>query len=265
MTTTEATPNSLAGPKPPGAAKLGRVTPTHLRQALRRGWADFKAAPGYGLFVALVYVIGGWAISAVAIATGQSYWLVFAAIGFPLIAPFTAIALYEVSRRLSEHTPLKAREIFGVVWQQRLGQLPSICALIVVAFLFWFFLAHMIFALFLGLSPMTNVSSSLEIYFSANGLMMLGFGTVVGAVFATILFMLTVFSLPMLLDRDVDFMTAMLTSFMSVQANPFVLLGWGGALAALLFVAMIPGFFGLFLFLPWLGHASWHLYALARK
>ena len=74
---------------------------------------------------------------------------------------------------------------------------------------------------------------------------------------------LTVVSLPMLLDREVDFVTAMLTSFALVRENPGTMLGWGLLIATCLFVAMLPGFLGLFLVLPLFGHASWHLYRRA--
>ena len=89
------------------------------------------------------------------------------------------------------------------------------------------------------------------------------FGTAVGAVFAALLFSLTVVSLPMLLDREVDFVTAMLTSFALVRESPGVMLGWGALIASCLFLGMLPGFLGLFVVLPLFGHASWHLYRRA--
>jgi uncharacterized membrane protein len=158
---------------------------------------------------------------------------------------------------------LVAREIFGVIFRQKDRQIPAIAAVIVVYFLFWNFLSHMIFALFLGTATMTNISSSLAVFLSAEGLVMLAFGTAVGAAFATLLFCLTVVSLPMLLDREVDFVTAMLTSLALVRENPRVMLSWGALIAVCLFLGMIPAFLGLFLVLPLFGHASWHLYRRA--
>jgi uncharacterized membrane protein len=134
---------------------------------------------------------------------------------------------------------------------------------IVVFFLFWNFLAHMIFALFMGLSTMTDVSSSLSVFLTPNGLAMLAVGTAVGAVFATLLFSITVVSLPLVMDREIDFVTAMIVSFGTVQASPVVMLGWGLFIAVLVFLAMVPGFLGLLIVLPVLGHATWHLYRRA--
>jgi uncharacterized membrane protein len=84
-----------------------------------------------------------------------------------------------------------------------------------------------------------------------------------GALLAVALFAITVVSLPMLLERDVDFITAMIVSLESVRANPQIMLKWAAIIAATLFVAMLPLFLGLFVALPVLGHATWHIYRRA--
>ncbi|WP_323006874.1 DUF2189 domain-containing protein [Pseudorhodobacter sp.] len=236
-----------------------------LRAALAAGWGDFRAAPQFGLFFAAVYIAGGWLIVYALTATGQIWWSLPAAAGFPILGPFIACGLYEVSRRRETGQPLDWPGILGVILRQKDRQIPSIAAVVVVFFLFWNFLAHMIFALFLGLQAMTNISSSFEVFLTGNGLTMLFIGTVIGAIFSGVLFSLMVVSLPLLLDREIDFVTAMITSVSVVLRNPKIMLIWGGLIAVLLFAGIALGFFGLFVSLPLLGHASWHLYRRALE
>ena len=244
-------------------AEALRVVPGDLRQALALGWRDFTRAPLAGMGLALVYVLAGWLITYALTTSGQIWWTLPAAAGFPIIGPFIACGFYEISRCLEQGRPLTAKGVLGVIFRQKDRQIPSIAAIVVVFFLFWNFLAHTIFALFLGTSAMTNVSSSFQVFLTPQGFAMLATGTVVGAAFAGVLFSLMVVSLPMLLDREVDFVTAMLTSLDVVRVSPLVMLGWGAVIAAALFAAMVPGFLGLLVVLPVLGHTSWHLYRAA--
>jgi uncharacterized membrane protein len=245
------------------APEINEMDWSDLRESLAAGWRDFRAAPLYGLFFAAVYVIGGWLVFWAVTAKGQLWWTLPAAAGFPILGPFIACGFYEVSRRREMGEALDWRGVLGVIFRQKDRQIPSMAAVIVVFFLFWNFLSHMIFALFLGTATMTNVSSSLAIFATAQGLSMLAVGSAVGACFATLIYSLTVVSLPLLLAREVDFVTAMLTSFALVRDNALVMLSWGALIAASLFLAMLPGFLGLFLVLPVFGHATWHLYRRA--
>jgi uncharacterized membrane protein len=93
-----------------------------------------------------------------------------------------------------------------------------------------------------------------------DGLMFLLIGNVIGAALALILFSLTVVSFPLLLERDVDFITAMITSVRAVTSSPLPMIGWAAVIAMLLIVASLPMFLGLIVVLPVLGHATWHLY-----
>lgn len=246
--------------KPKGVPTVRPPTLNDFRGALGKGIADFKAAPLIGLFFAGFYVVAGLLMSWVTYLSGNTFWLVLAVMGFPLIGAFAAVGLYETSRRRNLGEALDLDSIAGVVLSQRSGQLPYFATMIVVLLLFWFFIGHMIFAVFLGLSQMTNIFTGPEVYLSGQGLRMIGFGSLIGAGFATLTFAMSVLGIPMLLDRDVDFVSAFLCSIGAVAAAPKPYLLWGATIATVTFLALVPFFLGLFVVLPVLGHSTWHLY-----
>ncbi|MCC1480676.1 DUF2189 domain-containing protein [Roseibaca sp. Y0-43] len=241
--------------------QVHQLSTDDLRAALAAGWADFRRAPAYGLFFALVYVAGGLALWFGLGAMGQPVWFVPIAAGFPLFAPFAAIGLYEVSRRLEQGAPLSWSPILGALRGRGDGQLALVAVGVLLAFGFWIVLARSIFAIFMARSGIGF--DSLGLLLSADGVSMLMLGGAVGAALAFALFAVTVMSLPMLLDREVDFVTAIITSVEAVRQNLHVMLVWAAVIAGLIFAAMIPAFLGLFVVLPVLGHATWHLYRRA--
>jgi uncharacterized membrane protein len=115
-------------------------------------------------------------------------------------------------------------------------------------------------ALFLGRMQFAVYSDLDAILSTSNGITMLLVGTLVGGAIAFVLFSITAVSLPMLLEREIDFVTAMVTSFNAVTSNLVPMLTWALIVAGGLFVAMVPFFLGLVIVLPVLGHATWHVY-----
>lgn len=241
--------------------EVGKITVFELWACLKAGVADFRAAPQFGLFFSAVYVLGGFLM--MWLGAGHVTWVLATSLGFPLAAPFAAVGLYEVSRRLEADEPLVWRNVLGVVWQERTRQVPWIGAIIVLYFLFWTFLAHMMFALFMGVSTLTNIMTSWEAFLTPTGLTMIAAELVVGGVLAFLLFSLTVVSLPLVLDREIDFVSAMLLSLRCVRENLFVMTLWALVIAVLSLVALVPWFLGLMVVLPILGHATWHIYRRA--
>lgn len=230
-------------------------------EAFVAGLRDFQGAPLFGLFFGGLYALGGLAILMSLTRFGLPYLAYPLAAGFVLIGPFVAVGLYEVSRRREAGEPLGWGPVLGVVFAQSQRELGWMAFVTLFVMMMWLYQVRLLLALFLGFQSFSSFMGFLTVITStAEGLMFLAVGHVVGAVLATILFSLTVISFPLLLDREVDFITAMITSVRAVSTNPVPMLGFAAAIAALCLVAMLPAFLGLVVLLPVLGHATWHLY-----
>ncbi|SFP24812.1 DUF2189 domain-containing protein [Qipengyuania nanhaisediminis] len=231
---------------------------TDLGKALKAGLADFLACPIYGLFFAAIYVAAGLFLYVAAVEWGEAMWFVPAVAGFPLVAPFTAVGLYEVSRRREAGLPVKWGAVLGAVRGKGDEQLIMMGGIVFVAFSFWMIIAHGIFAIFMAESGVG--AESVEAFLTPAGLAMLAVGTAVGAIMALAFYAVTVVSLPMLVDREVDFLTAIITSLAAFRSNKLMLTLWAAIIALSLLVALVPAFLGLLVALPIFGHATWHIY-----
>jgi len=249
---------STVGQAPVAPASVANdLTVGDLRAALAAGWGDFKAYPIFGLFFSAVFAITGMFLYYALFVLGELFWLIPAAAGFPLLAPFAAVGLYEVSRRREAGLPISWRAVLGALRGHGDDQIISMGVILFVAFEFWLMVAHGIFAIFLSES---GVGSEMALLRTETGLIMLLVGSIVGGLMALVFYAITLVSLPMLVDRKVDFITAIIVSLATIRSNRSVLLTWAIMIAIALFVAMLPLFLGLFIILPVLGHATWHLY-----
>ncbi|MEM7060201.1 MAG: DUF2189 domain-containing protein [Pseudomonadota bacterium] len=244
----------------PPVPRIKLISGDNIRAALRQGLSDFQRAPGYGLFFGLVFSLAGIAIAAALYQGNAGYWVFPIAAGFPLIGPFAAVGLYEVSRRLEAGEPLSWRAVLLAGFRHMNSQLPLFAVFSVFAFLVWIVLARVIFAVSFGTSPVTNIMTSFDVFFTGPGITMLIIGTSVGAALATLLFAVSVVGVPLLLDHDIDVVTAMITSVQASIENAKTMAAWGGLIAISVVVGILPLFLGMILVFPVLGFASWHFY-----
>jgi uncharacterized membrane protein len=229
--------------------------------ALCAGLADIRRRPTLSLFFGLVYALFG-AVLVAGLAVFDQVWILIAVgVGFPLVAPFLAAGLYEMSRRLKRAEPFTAADILMVVFNQRRREFGWMALVVLFFFWMWAYQVRLWLAIFLQNQPTQTFENLVTVVFSTfEGAMFLAVGGGAGALLASALFSLTVIAMPLLMDRDVDFVTAMLTSIKSVKESPAVMLGWGAVIGAVTLAAAAPCFLGVIFVFPVLGHASWHLY-----
>jgi uncharacterized membrane protein len=251
----------LTVPHPSKLPHVRAANAADVRQALAKGWRDFRSAPGYGLFFGGFYTLGGLLIILSATWLEMAYLAYPLAAGFVMLAPFAATGLYEVSRRRERGEPLGFGAVLSSMRRQGGREMAWMAFVTLFFFIVWMYQTRILLALFLGFSNFATFQEFLTVLVTTrNGVFFLAIGHVVGAVLSAMLFSVSVISFPLLLDRNIDFITAMITSVRAVFASPIVMLGWAAVIVLAMIIAMVPAFLGLLIVLPVLGHASWHLY-----
>lgn len=266
MTSKTTSPDVPGDPAPEvqGQIKVNQVSTGDIAAAFRAGVSDFAAHPlmsgAFGLFYALFGLLFVWALFWL----GKIWMIIPAAVGFPLVAPFAAAGLYEMSRRLEASERFGWSDILGVMARQRKREMGWMAFVTLFIFWVWMYQIRLWLAIILQDASFSDLDGFLNtVFFTPTGWTFLAIGTGVGAFLAAVLFSVTVIAMPLLLDREIDFVTAMITSVRVVTENPVVMLGWAAILSASLMVSMIPAFLGLIVTLPVLGHTTWHLYRRA--
>lgn len=248
-------------PRPPiEIRKLGK---NDVNEALTQGWADFKAAPAYGLFFGLIYAVGGWFVISLFYFTELTYVIYPMVTGFALIAPFVAAGCYEVSRRLERGIPLSFSSVIGSIVGPQGRELGWMALVLTFALIIWFDFAVFLYLMFFGLKVPTLATLPQIIFNTPHGAVFFVLGNLTGACIAFFVFAITAISCPMLMDRDVDFVTAMITSVKTVYLNPRRMFSWAVMIGFLLLVCVATFFVLLPVVLPLLGHATWHVYRKA--
>lgn len=221
------------------------------------GWRDLMQAPRVGLaygaglvIISYLLVYGLWRAE-------LAYMVLPLAGGFFLIAPLIAVGLYDTSRRLHNREPVGL--LIALTAWRRPMQIATFGVVLLLLHFAWTRVALLWFALYFhgGTPPLDTIPFYL---LEAENLPFLVIGTIIGAGFALLVFALSAVSLPLLLDRDVDVITAMLISLRAVRRNPKPMLLWGCLIVLFTAVGLATFFVGLGLLFPLVAHASWHAY-----
>ena len=234
----------------PFVAPCRRISALAPFNWLQQGFSDFRRAPresaAYGVVMTAIMA----AVSVTAWVYG-THWLMLAMIcGFVFIAPLACIGLYAISAQVERGLPVSLARSLRAAFKRHLGNELVFALALLVIFLVWA-RAGVLVSVFLPLQANPDLSS-LASY--------LAIGSVVGALFAAITFSASAFSLPMIMHRDVDTITAIVTSINAVLRNRLAMLVWLGLIMLGLFIGLFTAFIGLIVILPVIGYAAWHGY-----
>ena len=232
-----------------------------IKNALAEGIADFSAMPSHAVFLCLIYPIVGVLLARLTLGYEVLPLLFPLAAGFTLLGPFAAIGLYELSRRREQGLDASWQDAFDVLRSPSRGAIAALGLLLLTIFVIWIAVAQAIYVAYFGYEPAASIPDFLDqVLTTPAGRMLMIVGNLVGFLFALGVLTISVISFPLLLDRDVGAVEAVLTSVRVVARNPLMMAIWGLIVAALLLIGSLPLFFGLAVVVPVLGHSTWHLY-----
>ncbi|MEQ8747466.1 DUF2189 domain-containing protein [Pyruvatibacter sp.] len=250
--------HSMPGPK--AAPVVNTIAMDAPWRWLAAGWRDLWSRPGLSLGYGLVFV----AVSA-GVTAGLLYLELFSLIlalaaGFMLVGPLLAVGLYEISRRLQSGEPISTSDV-AIVSTAAPVQLAFIGVMLSLMLLAWIRIATLLFAIFFGMESFPPFSEFFPaLILEPRGLALLVTGTLVGGAIAAVVFSAAVVSVPMLVERDIDAVTAVLTSIKAVQLNLGPMLLWAWLVLILTAFGIATLFVGLIITFPLVGHATWHAY-----
>jgi uncharacterized membrane protein len=227
---------------------------------LAAGWDDIRRAPAVSLTYGALFTAISFLITAGVFLLGLEYLLFPLAASFMLVGPMLAVGLYETSRRLETGAPVSLGSALFVATRSPMG-LAFLGVALMALLLIWMRAATLLLALFLGpmaFPPLTEVIPTLLL--TSQGVALLVVGTGCGAILAALVFAISVVSVPLLMERDIDVVSAVIVSLQAVARNPKPMLLWAWLVAILTGLGIATLYIGLIVTLPLVGHATWHAY-----
>ncbi|MEN8212997.1 MAG: DUF2189 domain-containing protein [Pseudomonadota bacterium] len=233
----------------PFAAPCKKLETSAPIRWIKLGWQDLRQAPLQSLSYGAILVLCSYLLTYLAITFGGLAVLLSLLSGFIFLGPVIAMAFYDISLQIqSGRTPTLGHSL-RESWRH-IGNEMVFAFILMIIFLVWARAASMTHVFFPALArpSLAELATFLTI------------GSIIGSLFAAFIFCISAFSLPMIMDRKVDMVTAVVTSFNAVLRNKAAMLVWALLIILAVAAGIVTAFIGLGVTLPLIGHATWHAY-----
>lgn len=219
------------------------------------GLKDLRAAKRVSLLHGLLVVLLSYAV----LATTLLRWelVIIAASCFVFVGPFLATGLYAISRTLENQEQPSLSDAIRA-WRHASRCLFRFGLLLVFIGVWWVGLSMVLFYFFVNVSIADPMDFLRYVLTQQDELFALW--TILGGLYAAVTFAITVVTMPLLIDRDVNSWVALQTSIRAVSENPVTMVVWAMVILALTGISFITGMLGFLFLYPLMGHASWHVY-----
>ena len=238
---------------------VNEITMDHPWQWLAHGWKDLSQAPKYSLTYGAVFTLVSSLLTLGLVYEELFFVIPPLAAGFFLVAPLLGIGLYNISHTLEEHKEVRFCQAWKA-WKRNEVHLAGMGVTLLLILIAWMLAANLVFALLFDKPVPTWENFIPQVFLSGDSPLFLFGGIGVGALFAAFTFSITVVSVPMLMDRQVDLVTAMHTSWRAVLLNWQAMALWASLIVMFVGVGIVTFYIGLIVTMPLVGHATWHAY-----
>lgn len=239
--------------------KVNDITLDHPWEWLAKGWKDLSAAPKFSLTYGAAFVVISYLMTFGLVYEQLFFIIPPLAAAFFLVAPLLGIGLYQISAALERGEEVQFCNATKA-WKANEVHLSAMAVVLVLVVLAWMLAALLVFALFYD-QPVPPWESFIPVVFlSGESPVFLFSGILVGALIAGFTFSITAITVPLLMDRQVDVLTAMQTSMQAVRQNWQAMALWASLIVMFVGVGIATFYIGLVVTMPLIGHATWHAY-----
>lgn len=241
------------------SVRINEVTLDHPWQWISAGWNDFKKIPLLSSLYGAIFFLSSMLLTLLVFSSGSFFLVPPLAAGFFLVAPILSVFLYNASRKLEQGETTSFSDTC-MICKQNPFNLLVMGVILMMALVFWMMIANLVFAIFFSSVMLTFDDFLPTLFLSGNSPAFLAVGMISGGMIALLVFAITVVSVPMLVDTDINAFDAIAASYQAVVKNPLPMMLWASLIVMFVCIGIVTFYLSFIISMPVIGYATWHAY-----